>query len=476
MRRLNLLTFVALCSLPMLGAQENNVWYSLIGSAFTDNQSYPLLQKICDEAGGRLTGSPMNEKAMHILQNELGRIGYAARLEKFKVAGWLRGDDEVAMCSPVSRKLKIQALGYTHEHPTFTAPLTWLEYGVEESYSKVDVKDKVVLITQQRHPIQGQLIYFEALHVAASHGAKAAIFMTERPGHFVVARTGNFQGMPNPVPGYVVTFEEGKWMERLLRSSVEVQVSISTKSRCQELDTANLVATLPGKTDKKLVVGAHFDSWDAGQGAIDNGIGSAVLFEVARLLKTFSPQNHLTVEFVWFNGEEQSLWGSKQYVTTHADADIAAMINLDMTGSPTGFNVMGSETLMPFCSELVKKCNGLELKDGVMSIPWLGSDHVPFLLQGIPAITPTAYLEEERVKYYHDMGDTFDKVSKKYLSEAAAVVSILTRELANSPALPLRRNNAEETQALFKKFKLDERLKRLKEWPFAEATSPATVK
>jgi Zn-dependent M28 family amino/carboxypeptidase len=189
---------------------------------------------------------------------------------------------------------------------------------------------------------------------------------------------------------------------------------------------------------------------------------------VAHLLKSFSPQNEYTIELVWFNGEELGLWGSKHYVKTHLKDSIAAMINLDMTGSPTGFNAMGYDEFVPFLKELVVGLNGFNLKDSVISNPWTNSDYEPFMLAGIPTFTVLGYLDAEDVRYYHDAGDTFDKVEKKYISESSAVVTILTQELANNTTIPFRRRTERETVDLMKKFKIDETLKRQKEWPFGD--------
>ena len=84
---------------------------------------------------------------------------------------------------------------------------------------------------------------------------------------------------------------------------------------------------------------------------------------------------------------------------------------------------MGSDEFVPFLEKLVSGLNGFDLSDGVKSRPWTNSDNQPFMLHGIPTFGLMAHLDEESVKYYHSAGDSFDKVNKKYLSDAAAVVS-----------------------------------------------------
>jgi len=127
---------------------------------------------------------------------------------------------------------------------------------------------------------------------------------------------------------------------------------------------------------------------------------------------------------------------------------------------------MGSDEFVPFLEKLVSGLNGFDLSDGVKSRPWTNSDNQPFMLHGIPTFGLMAHLDEESVKYYHSAGDSFDKVNKKYLSDAAAVVSVLVYELANNRELQFHRKSEDEVVEMLKTFHLDDRLKRQKEWPF----------
>lgn len=460
-----LLFFLLLFSLA--SAQEKAVWRSIVGSAYLENQSYRVLQRLCDETGGRLVGSPNNEKGLQILIEELRKVGWEKpSLERFRMPGWVRGADEVKMLTPVQRELKAVALGYVNTTPTFQAPVIYAGLGRENDYDTLKVQGKIVLVTSERLPEGQPPLRLEAIRIAARHGARAILFINKKIGAINLAGTGNFQGEPTPIPAFSLTGEEGRWLRRLTEKSLPVKLEITTRSHCKDIETANVVLTLPGETNRKIVVGAHFDSWDLAQGAIDNGLGTAILFDVARLLKKFSPRNFYTVELVWFNGEELGLWGSKNYLRMHREDDIAAMVNMDMTGSPTGFNAMGFDELVPLLRRLADQLNGFDLRKGAISRPWTNSDHMPFMLQGIPVITLQAHLDEEMGRYYHSAGDSFDKVNKKYLSEAAAVVSIMVRELANRRDFHFPSKNENQVVEILKKFHLDDRLKRQGEWIF----------
>lgn len=470
MRFCKILLAAAFCltSFQIILPQNQNIREQIIGSAYTGNASYEVLKKICDEAGGRLFGSPENEKALVILKNELEAIGLTAKAEKFKASGWIRGNDEVKMIQPAEKILKAGAFGYTDKTPEFTAEVVYTKYGFAEAYENGYAKGKIALVTQEVPAGKEALLRYEAIDTAAKYGAKAILFINSKPGLILLEGTGNFVGKPTKIPAYTIAFEEGMRLQRLIESNKTVTMKITTNSFCKEIETENVVFTLPGKVKEKIVIGAHFDSWDLGSGAIDNGIGTAVLFDVARLLKTFSAENYYTIDFVWFNGEELGLWGSTKYAEMHQQEPIIAMLNMDMIGSPTGFNVMGFTELTPFFELLIKELNGFNLSAGVVNIPYTNSDHIPFMFRGIPVFSLQAHLDDDMVKYYHDAGDSFDKVNKKYLSDAAAVVSITIKELANNSSLNIKNKTEKEMIVLFKKHGLDKRLKRQNEWIYKE--------
>jgi Iap family predicted aminopeptidase len=448
--------------------QSKNPWNEMIGSAYTENRSYAMLRKLCDEAGGRLMGTPVNEKAMDILIRELNSIGYDARREPFTAPGWIRGNDEVTIIEPVYLPLRTVALGYVDRHAAFEAAVVDAGYGFDKSYNSINAAGSIVLVTQESPRDTLSLLRYEAIDIAARHGARGILFTNDRKGTLTLEGMSNFEGRPSRLPAYSLTFEEGKRIERLLNGGKAVRVRVKTESRCQEVTTANIVAMLPGEVPKNIIVGAHFDSWDMGQGAIDNGIGTAILFDLARLMKEYFPRNHYTVSFVWFNGEELGLWGSKNYVAMHAADDIGAMVNLDMTGTPAGFNAMGTDEFVPLLKDIVARLNGFELAAGVANQPGTNSDHQPFMLKGVPTLDLQAHLDDDMGRYYHEKGDTFDKVSKRYLSDAAAVAGVLLSELANQRTLTYARRSDAQTIALMKAHKLDIRLKKMKEWPFGE--------
>jgi Iap family predicted aminopeptidase len=146
--------------------------------------------------------------------------------------------------------------------------------------------------------------------------------------------------------------------------------------------------------------------------------------------------------------------------------NIRAMVNIDMILMPSGFNTNGFSEFKPFLENVAKKLNGFNLADGVTETMGTNTDYVSFYREGIPVISIISKSNEPRYEYAHELGDTFDKVNKKYLSDAAAVVSILIRELAIETDIKTHRRNEDEITTQCKKYGVLDILLRQKEWPW----------
>ena len=448
---------------PLAAQPLQTVQDAIVADGLADKAGTEFLTHLCDDFGGRLTGSVNNRGALDRTVAELKALGVDARLEPFKMPGWVRGDDEAEMLAPVKRKLRVASLSYTQPHKRFEAEVVDIHDGREADFSGLDAKGKIGLLSPNTAVSCSQ---YEA--AAVQHGLRGILFPDRVAGGQLLARTGSFTGEPLRIPVFSLTQEEGAWMARLLQRGEVVKVSMLTRSHCEETETANIVATFPGRTADTIVVGAHFDSWDLGQGATDNGIGTAQLFALAKLLKNHAPQNLRTIELVWFNGEEEGLWGSCVHAAALKGQPVAAMLNLDMVGFPLSVNALGYDELVPLLERFDASLGARKLKQGVSNINWFGSDQTSFQLEGIPSITLGGRIEPDVVRYYHDFADTVEKVDPRMIPEAAATVGALVYRLANEPGLSTTRRTADETAALFRKFALDTRMKGVGKWPFAD--------
>ena len=140
----------------------------------------------------------------------------------------------------------------------------------------------------------------------------------------------------------------------------EPNANIDMHNISKPIKARNVVATLKGRTDEKVVLGGHLDSWDLATGAIDNGIGSFAVMDVARTFKKLKIKPERTIQFVLFMGEEQGLLGSKHFVEELKKSGnlekVSYMMNLDMTNDPQGANAFGREEMTDFFKTIEQAC------------------------------------------------------------------------------------------------------------------------
>ncbi|MEI6053162.1 MAG: M28 family peptidase, partial [Opitutaceae bacterium] len=412
--------------------------------------------------GGRLTGSPASRAAMDALVNELRALGLKPERQNFTMPGWVRGDDEVTLVAPLPspRRLRVAALSYTQPHEPFEADIVDIGQGRDEDFAKIEVRGKVGLLAANTTVPRG--LYEKA---AVERGMRGVLFINREAGGQLLARTGAFSGEPVKIPVYSLAQEEGRWIGRLLARGQKVRVRLHTRSHCESIETTNLIVRFPGRTAEKIIIGAHFDSWDLGQGAMDNGIGLAQLFSIAKYLAAHPAERLHPIELIWYNGEEQGLWGSR-YAAAAAHADpIAVMVNLDMVGYPLSVNACGAAELLPSLTRFSATMPVERLREGVKNVAWLASDHTPYQLAGINVITFGAFIDREVNRYYHDVADTFDKSDPKLLAESAATIGALTLFLADDPSLSANRHSPAEVAELVKIHGLAPRLTAMGLWP-----------
>jgi Iap family predicted aminopeptidase len=420
--------------------------------------AHATLTRLCDDFGGRLTGSAANRGALEQLAADLRALGLQPEVVPFTMPGWERGADRVDLMTPLARPLRVAALGYTQPQAAFEADVADIGAGRAEDYP-ADVRGRVVLLDAS-----SALTAREFSTLAVARGVKGILFVNREGGGQLLARTGSFIGEPLSLPVYSLAQEEGRWLQRLLKRGVPVRVRLETRSHCRPVETANLVLRFPGRSPERVIVGAHFDSWDLGQGALDNGLGLAQLFTFAHALRGRDLVR--TVELVWFNGEEQGLWGSRHAAATLGDAPVVAMINLDMAGVPVGVNVCGDDSLVPALERWNAARGEHKLPKGVENINWFGSDHTPYQLAGVRAITFNGPIPREAVRYYHDFADTIDKLPESIVVDSAAIIGDVVLALANDAALGPVRRSAADTEKLFTRFGLEHRMQAIGYWPF----------
>ena len=126
---------------------------------------------------------------------------------------------------------------------------------------------------------------------------------------------------PVPPPMVAITPEQYNRIVRLLQHGTTPKLTFDVAVEYQKADqnAFNVIGEIPGTTkpDEVVMLGGHFDSWQGGTGATDNGTGSAVAMEALRILATLHKPMARTVRVALWGGEEEGLYGSIAYVQQH---------------------------------------------------------------------------------------------------------------------------------------------------------------
>lgn len=233
---------------------------------------------------------------------------------------------------------------------------------------------------------------------------------------------------------------------------------------------ANTIAEIRGtdKADEIIFVSGHLDSWDGpgSRGATDNGTGTVVTLEAARILAAVlrdappASRPRRTIRFVHWTGEEQGLLGSREYVKQH-EAEHAkwSAAFVDDGGTDSQGGLPAADSMVPylaaatapvnyrFYSEIDRKWLNVNIRGtGPRLRGSGGSDHASFNAVGLPGFF---WDEVGRADYgygWHTQHDTIDLAIPEYLTQSAVCSAVTAYRLACAPDLLPRSAPATSTE------------------------------
>jgi hypothetical protein len=226
--------------------------------------------------------------------------------------------------------------------------------------------------------------------------------------------------------------------------SVELEFEIVNRLHPEGRTAYNVIAEIPGtdKAEEVVMLGGHLDAWHAGTGATDNGVGCAVMMEVARILTAVGVRPRRTIRVALWSGEEQGLLGSQAYVREHfgtaeepkpAFAKFAGYFNIDNgTGRARGFTVFGPPTAATVLREAAAPFSDLGVLGATSTTSRTrgSSDHSSFNWAGLPGIT----VMQDPIEYgsytWHTNLDTFERVVEDDAKKSAIAIAGAVYHLA----------------------------------------------
>ena len=221
-----------------------------------------------------------------------------------------------------------------------------------------------------------------------------------------------------------------------------------------EVPVHNAIATIPGSAEPEeyVILGGHYDTWDGGSGALDNGTGAVVIMEAMRILKSVYPRPRRTIIGALWNGEEQGLNGSRAFVEDHPEIleRTHTVFNADHGNGPVTFIPMqGFAAAAGRFGEWLARVPGELAGQVTLDIPGMpesgGTDHASFLCAGVPAFS--FHVEAGRdenlpmgtnrwdtsIYTWHTNRDTYDKIIFEDLRDDAVMTAMLVYLASEDP-------------------------------------------
>ena len=410
----------------------------ILSGARGSRGSFDRLADLCDNIGARLAGSEELEAAVEWSVGQLTEAGAdKVWTEPVMVPHWVRGAESAQMLSPRNQQLNILGLGGT------VAGVVEGDVVVLGGLEEVDdsVKGKIVLFDSPMgdsiptvHEYGGAVsVRVHGPSAAAAHGAVAVMVRSVTTRSLNTPHTGAtvYKDDVPKIPAVAVTTEDSASMARLIRAGTSVRVKIETSGVTHDdAPSHNVVGEIRGakKPREVVLIGAHLDSWDVGQGAHDDGAGVVEVIEALSVIRSLGVQPKRTIRVVLFTNEENGLAGGKAYAVAHPprfrERHVAAIESDLGGGAPRFWTAQGTDKQMTW---LRKAAAPLGMPVGVGGG---GADIRPLGEQGVLRIgfrpDDTHYFD-----VHHTAADTLDKVDPIALAESTAAIAGLAWQLAN---------------------------------------------
>jgi Peptidase family M28 len=273
------------------------------------------------------------------------------------------------------------------------------------------------------------------------------------------------------IPSAAVADEAFGRMYRLVSHGVPVslRLNIATQFYGDHEQGANVIAEIPGTDpalkDQVVMLGGHLDCWIAGTGATDDGAGAIIALEATRILRTLKIEPRRTIRVALWGGEEQGLFGSAGYVSSHfgtltystkpeellvplflrqqigpvtikpEHAKLDAYFNTDNGGGKfLGIFTEGNAAVASIFQQWVAPISDLGFT--TITLRNTGStDHVAFDQVGLPGFQFIQDPRDYETRSVHSNMDTYERLSETDLKQAAVIMAIFVYNTAQREAM-----------------------------------------
>ena len=414
----------------------------LIDAALRDSAAWNRLALMTDTFGHRLSGSRSLENTIDWVLAEMKKDGLEnVRGEPVKVAHWVRGEESVTLITPRRASLPMLGLGGSVGTPSrgITAPVMVVGSFEELTSRAAEARGRIVLFDVP-FTTYGQTVRYRAggASAAARVGAVAALVRSVTPMSLRTPHTGalRYDSTVRKIPAAAITVEDAMMLRRMIARGQQVTVTLRMSARMlPNAPSRNVVAELRGseKPDEVVIVSGHLDSWDVGQGAMDDGGGVVAAWEAVRLMKELGLRPRRTVRVVAWTNEENGTAGGTGYRDAHRDElskHVLAIESDEGVFKPRGVGFTGSDSAMAIVTRVAALLSRIDAS--AVAPGGGGADVGPMMALGVPGMSPD--VDGSRYFWYHHTeADTMDKLDPREVALCVATIAVMAYVIADLP-------------------------------------------
>lgn len=458
----------------LLNAQQSKdpIIENIIKEANENSQLERLGHELLDVIGPRLVGTPQMKQANDWAVSKYKGWGISAENQKWgEWRGWERGITHIDMLYPRIqtlagtqlawspstgsegvtaelvvlpnvkgeadfkkwlRSVKGKLVMISMKEPTGRPNYNWEEFATEASFDKMK-EARREQTTKWRENMQRTGYNGRSIIAALEDAGAVGIVSSRWSRGFGVNKI--FSARTKKIPTVDLQLEDYTMLYRMVEYGNKPQIKIVAESKeLGKVPNFNTIAEIKGteKPEEYVVLSAHFDSWDGGTGATDNGTGTLVMMEAMRILKKMYPNPKRTILVGHWGSEEQGLNGSRAFVEDHPEIvkNIQVVFNQD-NGTGRVVNISGQGFLNAYdyigrwLQAAPREITG-EIETNFPGFPGGGgSDYASFLAVGVPAFSLSSLSWSYGNYTWHTNRDTYDKIVFDDVRNNAILTAIL---------------------------------------------------
>jgi carboxypeptidase Q len=422
----------------------------LIQAAQRDSAAHRRLSELSDRFGHRFSGSASLEKALDWIVAEMKKDGLEnVHTEPVMVTHWVRGAESAEVISPRPFKLNMLGLGRSVGTPAagITAPVLVVHDFAELRRRAAEAKGKIVVFnfpfdtTIAPPAAYGRAVAYRGRGAdsAKAVGAVAALVRSVTPRSLNTPHTGGMSygdtsRTARNIPTAAITVENAELLQRMQDRGEKVVVRLKMSARTlPPAPSRNVVAEIKGseRPNEVIVMGGHIDSWDVGQGAMDDAAGCVSAWEALRLIKQLGIRPKRTIRVVFWTNEEIGLGGGNAYRDAHKSElgdHIYALESDNGVFTPRGLFFSGSDAGLAFMRSITPLL--APVGANAVAVGGAEADVGPIVALGVPGLA----IDTDQSRYFwyhHTEADTPDKINPTDMQKVVAIMAVLANTIGN---------------------------------------------